>query len=132
MKGRFVIGIAGVMLVAAVLIVSMTESGAQVPVADGKLILLTSSDGNQDTVVVYHRQNSAFLVYGHTPEGLSLVKIRKLDADFELAGLVDEVPYSRKGYSPSFVKKELARLKKMLAASAPSGPARTRPARKGP
>ena len=57
MERRLVIGIAGLMLVAAVLIASMTESKAQVPVADGKLVLLTSSDGNQDTVVVYHSQS---------------------------------------------------------------------------
>jgi hypothetical protein len=108
------------LVVAAVLIVSMTESRAQVPVADGKLILLTSSDGTQDTIVVYHKASGAFLVYGHTPQGLSLVKIRKLETDFKLAELVDEVPYSRKGYHTDFVKKEYARLNRIAGAKKPA------------
>lgn len=117
------VAIAGMLLVAAVLIVSMRESRAQVPVADGNMILLTSSDGSQDTVIVYHKPSSAFLVYGHTGNGLSLVKIRKLETDFELAGLVAEVDYARNGYSVEYVKKQLARLKKRIGGRTPAAPA---------
>ena len=132
-------GIAGLLLIAAVIVVSTRESRAQVPVADGNMILLTNSDGNQDTVVVFHKPSCAFLVYGHTGNGLSLVKIRKIEADLKLAELVDEVKYSRNGYSVEYVKEQYAKLHKRVAGRAPvaaSGPVApagaAAPAPKGP
>ncbi len=122
MRKGLSVAIAGLLLTAAVLVVSMKESKAQVPVTDGNLILLTSSDGNQDTVIVYHKPSSAFLVYGHTGDGLSLVKIRKLEADFELAGLVAEVDYARNGYSVEYIKKQLDKLKRRAASRTPATP----------
>jgi hypothetical protein len=130
------VAVAALLLIAAVLVVSMRESKAQVPVADGKMILLTSSDGNQDTVVVYHRASSAFLVYGHTGNGLSLLKIRKLETDFKLAGLVDEIKHSRNGYPVEYVKGQYAKLKKKAVKRSPVAPAcpatPAAPAKKGP
>ena len=106
MEKRLMVGVGGLLAIVAVIIVCMTESEAHVPVTDGYVILLTSSDGDQDSIVIYHKPSSSFLVYGHTSRGLSLMKIRKLKADFELAELMDDVPYSRKGYSVEYVKKE--------------------------
>ncbi len=115
MRKGFVVGMCLLGLFVVMLGFYGTRAEAQVAVSDDRLIILTSTYDAQEKIIVYHKETSSYLMYGHTTNGLQLQQIRKLAKDFELAGKVKEVPYSRKGYTPDKVTQELKKLDKRTA-----------------
>ena len=114
MRKGLVVAVCVLGLVLVVLGFYGTRAEAQVAVSDDGLIILTTTYDSQDKIVVYHKETSSFLMYGHTAKGLQLQQIRKLAKDFEFAATVKEVPYSRKGYTPDKVSKALKDMDKRI------------------
>jgi hypothetical protein len=108
------IGILGILFASLLLCIEATASEA--PVSTEHIIILTVSDGDQDRIVVYHKASRSFLLYGHTAtkdSPLQLLQIRRLSNDFSLAGQIEDLDYSRKGYSSKRVVELLDNLQRL-------------------
>jgi hypothetical protein len=107
MKKGLVVAVCVLVLALVVLGFYGTRAEAQVAVSDDGLIVITTMYDAQEKIVVYHKETASLLMYGHTSAGLQLQQVRRLAKDFEFAGKVKEVPYSKRGYTTDKIDKAL-------------------------